>query len=208
MRCRSVSLSCKGKINHLIRLPEIMKDRLARNALLETLIENACPASPDIVPNGSQLHSEYAGLTLNQVVKTEVAKQFSTAMLEKITAPSPNVLSEGSKVLVAIISRNKSTSDAISDLSKVVSACDSLLTRGSSSAAEIAVVELFLSQLSDHLLYAAQEDDTGKVLELMLQACNVSEIDPGIDWPRAIPRSRHIPNLYPLANKAAQGMAY
>jgi len=23
MRCRSVSLSCKGKINHLIRLPEI-----------------------------------------------------------------------------------------------------------------------------------------------------------------------------------------
>ena len=25
MRCRSVSLSCKGKINHLIRLPEIFK---------------------------------------------------------------------------------------------------------------------------------------------------------------------------------------
>jgi len=25
MRCRSVSLSCKGKINHLIRLPEIPK---------------------------------------------------------------------------------------------------------------------------------------------------------------------------------------
>jgi len=27
MRCRSVSLSCKGKINHLIRLPEIRGDR-------------------------------------------------------------------------------------------------------------------------------------------------------------------------------------
>src|SRR5690625_1385300 len=25
MRCRSVSLSCKGKINHLIRLPEILR---------------------------------------------------------------------------------------------------------------------------------------------------------------------------------------
>jgi len=24
MRCRSVSLSCKGKINHLIRLPEFI----------------------------------------------------------------------------------------------------------------------------------------------------------------------------------------
>jgi len=29
MRCRSVSLSCKGKINHLIRLPA--KDRLSRH---------------------------------------------------------------------------------------------------------------------------------------------------------------------------------
>lgn len=188
-----------------------LRERLQRNELLETLVENARPASSDLVESGEQKHRFNAHVSKNDLALAEVAQHFASVLLERITTQSTAFSAEGIGALNVALGSSQDMGKFIQSLRDVINASDSIVQSCDPTCTEqseygssaIATIKVFFIKLRQILLQAARANANGETLGELLRECEADQLSPQIDWPRAIPGYQHIPNLYPAAERAA-----
>lgn len=189
---------------------ESLKERLQRNELLETLVENARPAHKDLVESGEQMHRFNPHVSKNTLAMAEVAQHFASVILERITTRSTALSAQGLNALnVALGSQDmakltQDLRDVINASDRIIQSCDPACTgQVKASTSVIATIKMFFIKLRPMLLEVAEADGDGLKLGELLQECEADRLNPRIDWPRAIPGYQHIPNIYPAAERVS-----
>ncbi len=190
---------------------ETLRERLQRNELLETLVENARPASSNLVENGEQMHRFNPHVSKNNLALAEVAQHFASVFLERITTQSTALSAEGLSALNVALGSSQEMGKFTQDLRDVINTSDNIIQscdpacaqKAEHGPSEIATIKMFFIKLRPMLTQAATADANGETLAELLRECEADQINPQIDWPRAIPGYQHVPNLYPAAERAA-----